>query len=39
LTELPARDLLRKKLHEAIRIARARLEQLNAAAQGTRRSE
>jgi predicted nuclease of restriction endonuclease-like (RecB) superfamily len=26
LTELPSRDLLRKKLHEAIRIARARLE-------------
>jgi len=40
LTELPPRDLLRQKLHEAIRIARARLEaQVNAAARGTRRSE
>lgn len=26
LTELPPRDLLRKKLHEAVRVARARLE-------------
>lgn len=26
LTELPSRDLLRKKLHEAVRIARARLQ-------------
>jgi len=26
LTELPSRDLLCKKLHEAVRIARARLE-------------
>jgi len=26
LTELPSRDLLRKKLHEAVRTARARLE-------------
>jgi hypothetical protein len=26
LTELPARDLLQRKLHEAVRLARARLE-------------
>jgi len=40
LTELPPRDLLRKKLHEAIRIARARLEaQVKAVARGARRSD
>jgi hypothetical protein len=27
MTELPPRDLLRKKLHEAIILARARLEE------------
>ena len=27
MTELPPRELLQKKLHEAIKLARARLEQ------------